>query len=437
MSNAECKLLSSERLTSAKKLTFSPKILTKDHSQKSSPVLRFIKKKKSPEESSSPALNDRNYPDLSNRVYKFRTNGKPPVIIKKKQEQAIKSNRMLINFDSEVLTRFDNFSNATTPVNSINEYEFGLIIGQGTYSIVRKAVSKTTGEIVAIKTYNKTKRDSYEKYVNVNKEINILKTLQHNNIVTILDSIENATDIHIIMEFVPGISLFWYLKQNIGTKIPEDKAKIIISQIFSAVEYLHNNNIAHCDLKLENILITENESIKIIDFGFSEYCDIKKTTLCGSPYYMSPEIVSFEDYYGSPADIWALGIILFTILTGIFPFKGSDNNDLYKKIQKHQPSIPNFVSFEGTKLISRMLKKDWKTRSKIKALINDQWFSSDTSSQEDSSSRLSLNHSLIFERLKRNHQRTTNFELNKSSSAVKKIVKKKVGDESSYEFTSK
>ena len=73
---------------------------------------------------------------------------------------------------------------------------------------------------------------------------------------------------------------------------------------------------------------------------------------------MSPEIVSFEDYYGSPADIWALGIILFTILTGIFPFKGSDNNDLYKKIQKHQPSIPNFVSFEGTKLISRMLKKD-------------------------------------------------------------------------------
>ena len=127
------------------------------------------------------------------------------------------------------------------------------------------------------------------------------------------------------MEFLSNISMHGYIKTFESRRIPENDVRFIFRQIVDGVNYLHNNNFVHRDIKLENILIDKNsKKIKIIDFGFSVYStnDKKLCMFCGTPSYMAPEIVSKQDYNGRCVDTWALGILLFAMLCGKFPFKG-------------------------------------------------------------------------------------------------------------------
>lgn len=313
-------------------------------------------------------------PDLYQPKSKNSNKGKPPIIVKKNIFQALAFKKSIKNFESELKNSpkdLEKLNSDKSDCASIRDYNIDLIIGEGSFSIVRKAIKKPCGTIVAIKNYKKAMIK--KKSINIYKEISIMKKLNHNNIVKLLDVVENDSEINLIMEYIPGISLYRYLKSQTETKIAENQAKLIFSQIFSAIDYLHSNNIAHCDLKLENILITDQNIIKIIDFGFSDHCDQKKKVFCGSSYYMTPEIVLLEDYYGDSADIWALGVILYTILTGTYPFKASNDPDLHEKIQKTQVKIPSFISPQGKKLISKMLKKESYNRPKIKDIINDPW----------------------------------------------------------------
>lgn len=126
------------------------------------------------------------------------------------------------------------------------------------------------------------------------------------------------------MEYVKGVSLLSFLKSKPNRKIDEIDCKYIFTQIMWGIDYLHSKNVYHRDIKLENIIIDENNNIKIIDFGFG--ASEPKTKLlsffCGTPSYMPPEIVLKKDYLGSQADIWSIGILLFTLLCGSFPFRG-------------------------------------------------------------------------------------------------------------------
>lgn len=119
-------------------------------------------------------------------------------------------------------------------------------------------------------------------------------------------------------------SLYSYLKTKEGRKLDEDEARRVFMQIVEGTRYLHETNIAHRDLKLENILLDADQKIKVIDFGFSIGTQKDKTlnTFCGTPSYMAPELVNKKDYHGSHVDIWALGILLYILLVGKFPFKG-------------------------------------------------------------------------------------------------------------------
>jgi serine/threonine protein kinase len=123
------------------------------------------------------------------------------------------------------------------------------------------------------------------------------------------------------------------------------------------VDYLHQNKIAHRDLKLENVLISEDKTIKIIDFGFSTSIktDKKITFMCGTPHYMSPELAMKKDYYGLPADIWALGVILFIILTGRVPFTGDFEDDLYRRISQCKYKFPEDIPLSTS--AKNLLKK--------------------------------------------------------------------------------
>lgn len=127
------------------------------------------------------------------------------------------------------------------------------------------------------------------------------------------------------MEYVNGVSLHTYSKNsNSHRRINETQCRKLFKQIAEGIEYLHSQNIAHRDIKLDNILIEEKTNmVKIIDFGFSCMCSsIQKLKIfCGTPSYMAPEITMKKEYDGKTVDMWALGVLLYVMLTGVFPFK--------------------------------------------------------------------------------------------------------------------
>jgi MAP/microtubule affinity-regulating kinase len=127
------------------------------------------------------------------------------------------------------------------------------------------------------------------------------------------------------MELIEGESLLNYVRSFPDRKLEENNCKLIFKQIIEGLLYLHENNVSHRDIKLENIIIKNKSEIKIIDFGFS-ICSPKDKLLnffCGTPNYMPPEIILKKDYLGEYSDIWSIGILLYTILCGSFPFRGN------------------------------------------------------------------------------------------------------------------
>ena len=123
----------------------------------------------------------------------------------------------------------------------------------------------------------------------------------------------------------------------------------------SALAYCHERHVAHRDVKLENFMLDDRKNVKLIDFGFSCCSDKHLKIFCGTPSYMSPEIVSKKDYSGPQADAWALGVVLYVFLTGHFPFKAPSDRELYRKISKGVFSFPdesywNMDEFRGMQI---------------------------------------------------------------------------------------
>ena len=218
------------------------------------------------------------------------------------------------------------------PDNKIEEYVFSKILGKGSYAIVKLAHHKKTGDIIAIKTYDKIRLCDPLKKASVDREIKILKSIEHPNIIKYIDCFDNKRQLHLIMEYAGQRSLYEYIKANHNRCLEEQgkpfwlsnkqEAKGIFRQIVEAISYLHKKSIAHRDLKLENIIFTSKEQVKIIDFGFSIQSNSKLRTFCGTPTYMAPELVRKSEYWGHKVDVWALGVLLYRMLTGIYPFRG-------------------------------------------------------------------------------------------------------------------
>ncbi|KII72594.1 Serine/threonine-protein kinase MARK2 [Thelohanellus kitauei] len=192
-------------------------------------------------------------------------------------------------------------------------------VGNGNFSNVCLGMHRPTQEMVAIKIINKNmvKR---KQIGDLTREISNLKHLNHPNIVRLYEHYETKNYLYIITEYVGGGELFQYLSEK--GRMKENLAREKFRQILSAVNYCHERGIVHRDLKAENILIDSHNNLIIVDFGFSNrFCWSKRMhTYCGSPQYAAPELFVGNGYIGPEVDIWALGVILYAMLTATLPF---------------------------------------------------------------------------------------------------------------------
>ena len=200
--------------------------------------------------------------------------------------------------------------------NDINQFQLKEMIGKGMFGKVKLAVHLITNEKVAIKIFDKGKIKSLKESQYIDREISILKKLNHYNTIKLYNLIQNNDYIFLIQEYIPGKELLNYIETN--DNLTEKDICKIYQQIISGIEYMHEIGIAHRDLKLENILLNYKKDIKIIDFGLSNSYDKNADELlhssCGSPCYAAPEMIKGIEYRGINTDIWSIGIILYLML---------------------------------------------------------------------------------------------------------------------------
>ena len=244
----------------------------------------------------------------------------------------------------------------------INNYEFKKDIGEGNFGKVKLGIFKSTGQEFAIKVLNKEKIRKKMKNLAL-RENEIITKLNHINIVYVYGIIDTKEDYFIIMEYCKLGELFDYIVKY--KRLGEDESSNFFYQLINGVEYIHSQGIAHRDLKPENLLLTEDKTLKIIDFGLSHEFDEEEflKTKCGSPSYAAPEIISKPNYNGFKIDIWCCGIILYAMLCGYLPFDGDDdaqNNNvkLFQNILECEPELPDFLSDISKDLIMCILNSD-------------------------------------------------------------------------------
>ncbi|XP_014210344.1 uncharacterized protein LOC106640733 [Copidosoma floridanum] len=245
-------------------------------------------------------------------------------------------------------------------------------LGQGTYGKVQLGINKETGQEVAIKTIKKCKIETEADLIRIRREIQIMSSVEHPNIIHIYEVFENKEKMVLVMEYAAGGELYDYLSEH--KILPEDEARRIFRQICTAVYYCHKHKICHRDLKLENVLLDQMGNAKIADFGLSNVFDsqILLHTFCGSPLYASPEIVKGTPYNGPEVDCWSLGVLLYTLVYGAMPFDGSNFKRLVKQICESDYFEPKKISSAST-LIREMLTVCPVQRANIKKICSHWW----------------------------------------------------------------
>ena len=254
-------------------------------------------------------------------------------------------------------------------------------IGNGAFGKVVKAINKKNQEIVAVKILNINKSKS--KYENIKTEANILKELNHINIVKYLDYFESGNNIYIVMEYLDGGTLKQYIEKN-KENINENIARIIIKQILNALSYLHYTcNICHRDVKPDNIMFSIKDdinSVKLLDFGLSTDNFESKNYLinCGTLSYMAPEQIS-NNTYSKAVDIWSVGIILYMMLNkGKNPFYtlGESRETVIKRITYEKLTFDikeNPMSKMAQLYIKKLLEKNHSYRYTARPALNHPW----------------------------------------------------------------
>ncbi|XP_027197350.1 phosphorylase kinase gamma [Dermatophagoides pteronyssinus] len=252
------------------------------------------------------------------------------------------------------------------------KYEPKEVLGRGVSSVVRLCVEKDTGREYAAKIIDISDdesgaghQNSFTLYQASQREIDILRIVDgHHYIIKLYDVFESSTYIFLVFELCKNGELFDYLT-NVVT-LSEKRTKVIMKQLFEAVDYLHQKRVVHRDLKPENILLDDEYNIKVTDFGFARIIapDEKLFDLCGTPGYLAPELLRASMYenatgYGQEVDLWACGVIMYTLLVGFPPFWHRKQMIMLRNIMegKYEFCSPEWddVTEEAKDLIRKLL----------------------------------------------------------------------------------
>ncbi|OIV95649.1 hypothetical protein TanjilG_01443 [Lupinus angustifolius] len=256
------------------------------------------------------------------------------------------------------------------------KYELGRLLGCGAFAKVYYARNVKTGQSVAVKIINKKKLAGTSLAGNVKREISIMSKLHHPHIVRLYEVLATKTKIFFVIELVRGGELFAKISKG---RFSEDLSRRYFHQLISAIGYCHSRGVFHRDLKPENLLIDENGSLKVSDFGLSAVREQIRPdgllhTLCGTPAYVAPEILAKRGYDGAKVDVWSCGVVLFVLAAGYLPFNDPNLMVMYRKIYKGEFRCPRWMSQELRRFLSKLLDTNPETRITVDAMTRDPWF---------------------------------------------------------------
>ena len=263
----------------------------------------------------------------------------------------------------------------TEYINQIGNYSLGTELGSGAFGKVVLGKHIITGETVAIKILDKIiLNQTPEDYELVKKEMSILKLVKHKYIIQLYEILQTSKYIFIVMEYCEGKDFMDYILSK--NNLPESEALLYFQQLINAMFYLHSQNIAHRDIKIDNILLDRNKNLKLIDFGLSTKYQENKVLdqPCGTIVYSAPEVLEGKLYHGMLVDIWSCGIVLYGMLFGYLPFSEDDDGINKKNIIEGKYEIPENISPCAKDLLLHMLDINPMTRYTLQDIKDHPWF---------------------------------------------------------------
>ena len=262
--------------------------------------------------------------------------------------------------------------NGKYPKTTIDFYLYGREIGCGAFGKVNLALHIGSGRLVAVKIFAKKNLKNERRIRKIRNEINILSKLRHPFVNQILDTFETDKHVFIVMEYICADLLSFIRKRE---QLSENTSKIIFKQIIEGLKYINKKGIVHRDIKLDNILIDLNNTVKICDFGVSKRISENEIMIdhCGTPGYIAPEIYKNKGYEGFQCDIWSCGVTLYYMLSGTQPFRAYSLKEMEKKVVKGEFEDIKNVSDEANDLIRKMLVLEPEKRITINEILNHPW----------------------------------------------------------------
>ncbi|XP_042186683.1 serine/threonine-protein kinase BRSK2-like isoform X2 [Oncorhynchus tshawytscha] len=263
--------------------------------------------------------------------------------------------------------------NSAHYMNYVGPYRLEKTLGKGQTGLVKLGIHCVTCQKVAIKIVNREKL-SESVLMKVEREIAILKLIEHPHVLKLHDVYENKKYLYLVLEHVSGGELFDYLVKK-GRLTPKEARKFF-RQIISALDFCHSHSICHRDLKPENLLLDEKNNIRIADFGMAslQVGDSLLETSCGSPHYACPEVIRGEKYDGRKADVWSCGVILFALLVGALPFDDDNLRNLLEKVKLGVFHMPHFIPPDCQNLLRGMIEVDAAKRLTLEQIQKHNWY---------------------------------------------------------------
>mmetsp|Transcript_100491 Transcript_100491/g.199573 ORF Transcript_100491/g.199573 Transcript_100491/m.199573 type:complete len:688 (-) Transcript_100491:346-2409(-) len=263
------------------------------------------------------------------------------------------------------------------PGVALNEFEVldvdaGRSLGKGSFGVVRRIRRKGTQDVYALKTMQKIEVIEGDLIDQVEREIQVQRQLKHENVLRLYKHFEDADTVYLLLEYCAKGELYQLLRTRRGRRFTEAVAQHYFVQVTRGLQYLHGRKIVHRDMKPENLLVDHEDVLKIADFGWCADSSVRRTTFCGTPDYLAPEMLEGPGH-DHRLDIWSLGVLLYEMVVGRPPFQSTNHALLISKIIAAELRYPPFVPHGVRDLVGRLLQKDPEERLPLDRVLRHSW----------------------------------------------------------------